>query len=154
MLFLVFQLGSDRYAIRASAVAEVLPLVNVKQIPQAPASIAGVFDYHGQPVPLIDLSQLALNSPSRKWMSSRIILVNYVRSSERHLLGLLAERATTTLRREDNDFAAAGVANPDARYLGPVTMDDLGIVQRVEIDNLLSEDLADRLFRESIGVVR
>lgn len=153
MLFLVFQLGSDRYAIRASAVAEVLPLVNAKQIPQAPPSIAGVFDYHGQPVPLIDLAQLALNNPSRKWMSSRIILVNYVKSGERHLLGLLAERATTTLRREDKDFSSAGVANPDARYLGPVTTDEFGIVQRIEIDSLLSEDLAARLFSEYTGVV-
>jgi chemotaxis-related protein WspB len=153
MLFLVFQLGSDRYAIRASAVVEVLPLVNVKQIPQAPAPIAGIFDYHGQPVPLIDLAQLALNSPSRKWMSSRIILVNYVKSGEKHLLGLIAERATGTLRRDDKDFSSTGLANPDARYLGPVTKDELGIVQRIDVNSLLPEDLADRLFRESTGAV-
>ena len=77
MLFLVFQLGKDRYAIEAHQVIEVLPLVNVKQIPQAPAGVAGVFDYHGTSVPLIDLAELALGKPSRRWMSTRIILVKY-----------------------------------------------------------------------------
>jgi CheW-like domain len=41
MLFLVFQLGTDRYAIEAAQVVEVLPLVNAKHIPRAPrASLA------------------------------------------------------------------------------------------------------------------
>jgi chemotaxis-related protein WspB len=58
MLFLIFQLGTDRYAIEAAQVAEVLPLVNTKNIPRAPLGVIGVFDYHGTPVPLIDLSEL------------------------------------------------------------------------------------------------
>ena len=53
MLFLVFQLGKDRYAIEAHQVIEILHLVNVKQIPRAPAGVAGVFDYHGASVPLM-----------------------------------------------------------------------------------------------------
>ena len=64
MLFLLFQMGEDRYAIEATQVLEVLPLVNFKRIPGAPSSMAGVFNYHGTPVPLIDLSELALGRPS------------------------------------------------------------------------------------------
>ena len=60
MLFLVFQLDEDRYAIDASRVVSVLPLVKAKAIPHAPAAVSGAFDYHGEPVPLIDLSRLAL----------------------------------------------------------------------------------------------
>ena len=63
MLFLVFQIGKDRYAIEASQVVEVLPLVNVKHVPQAVVGVAGIFDYHGAPVPLIDLAELALGMP-------------------------------------------------------------------------------------------
>src|SRR5258705_7379594 len=98
MLFLVFELGKDRYAIEASRVVEVLHQVNLKQVPRAPGGVAGVLDYHGAPVPLIDLSELALGRPSRKWMSTRIILVEYRGTSgETHVLGLLAEQATETL---------------------------------------------------------
>jgi chemotaxis-related protein WspB len=180
MLFLVFQLGKDRYAIEAHQVIEVLPQVNVKQIPRAPAGVAGVFDYHGAPVPLIDLTELAVGKPSRKWMSTRIIVVKYripladARGSEEpilsrdregavadsnagnhtieiHALGLLAEQATETLRRNEEDFADAGLAVSDTPYLGNVTTDSRGIVQRVEIQSLLSEGVRDQLFRERIG---
>jgi chemotaxis-related protein WspB len=152
MLFLVFQLGSDRYAIDAGQVVEVLPLVNVKHIPHASAGVAGVFDYHGAPVPLIDLSELALGKPSKPWMSTRIILVNYgMEPGQTHLLGLLAERATETLRRSEEDFTDPGVAVPDASYLGAVTTDADGIVQRIEILNLLPDHVRNHLFLGRIG---
>jgi chemotaxis-related protein WspB len=152
MLFLVFQLGKDRYAIDAAEVVEVLPLVNVKNIPQALAGVAGVFDYHGVPVPLIDLTELALGKQSRKWMSTRIILVNYrVETGQTYLLGLLAERATETLRRTEEDFTDTGVAVADTSYLGAVTTDGVGIVQRIEVRNLLPETVRSQLFRERIG---
>ena len=151
MLFLTFQLGKDRYAIEAAQVIEVLPLVNWKQIPRAPAGVAGVFDHHGAPVPLIDLAEMALGQPSRKWMSTRIILVNYREDSGvAHVLGLLAERATEVLRRNEEDFTPSGVAAGGAPYLGPVTTDGAGIVQRIEIRSLLSESVRDQLFREPV----
>src|ERR1700691_5928842 len=102
MLFLVFQLGTDRYAIDAADVVEVLPLVQSKLIPHTPPGVAGIFDYHGVPVPLIDLAELALGKPSHRWMSTRIILINYrQKSGEAQLLGFLAEHATETLRRPE-----------------------------------------------------
>jgi|SRR5579862_4167701 chemotaxis-related protein WspB len=152
MLFLVFRLGKDRYAIEAHQVIEILHLVNVKQIPGAAAGIAGVFDYHGAPVPLIDLAELAVGEPSLKWMSTRIILVEYGSGAgETHVLGLLAEQATETLRRKEEDFKDAGLAVTDTPYLGNVTTDAEGIVQRIEIHNLLSEDVRKQLFPEQKG---
>jgi chemotaxis-related protein WspB len=152
MLLLVFHLGSDRYAIDAEQVVEVLPIVNVKHIPHAFAGVPGVFDYHGASVPLIDLTELALGKPSRTWMSTRIVLVNYcVEPGQTHLLGLLAERATETLRRTEEDFTDSGVAVPDASYLGAVATDAVGIVQRIEIRNLLPDHVRNYLFLERIG---
>jgi chemotaxis-related protein WspB len=151
MLFLVFHLGQDRYAIEATAVVEILPLVNVKQIPQAAAGVVGIFVYHGTPVPLIDLGELALGESSRRRMSTRIILVNYpVGPGRTCLLGLIAEQVTETMRRNEADFSDAGVAIANNTYLGPVTIDAGGIVQRIDIRNLLSESVRNQLFRERI----
>ena len=151
MLFLVFQLGTDRYAIEAADVVEVLPLVHSKQIPHTPPGVAGIFDYHGAPVPLIDLAELALGKPSQRWMSTRIILINYRQGSgEVQLLGLLAERATETLRRSEKDFKDSGLAVPGAPYLGPVLIDASGIVQRIEIRKLLSESICSHLYGEPV----
>jgi chemotaxis-related protein WspB len=119
MLFLLFRIGDDRYALDALQIAEVLPVVGVKGIPQAPAGVAGIIDYHGSPVPLIDLSQLALGRPARRRLSTRIVLVHYAdQKSTKHLLGLLAEGATETMRRDPADFVASGVGNDPAPYLG------------------------------------
>src|SRR6185503_19851205 len=101
MLFLYFQLGVDRYALDCSQVVEVVPLLGIKRIPQAPAAVAGVFNYRSKPVPVIDLSRLALGRPARPHMSARIIVVTYPGEDDtQHLLGLIAEKATETVRRD------------------------------------------------------
>ena len=69
------------------------------------------------------------------------------------MLGLLAEQATETLRRNEEDFSDAGLAVSDTPYLGNVTTDARGIVQRIEIRNLLSESVRNLLFPERVGSV-
>jgi len=150
MLFLLFQLGKDRYALDVSQVAEVLPLVHLKQIPQAPPAVAGIFDFRGTPVPVIDMSQTALARPAQRRLSTRIILAHYPdQNGGTRLLGLMAERVTETLRREPSDFVAAGVDNDDAPYLGPVASDARGLIQWIEVDQLLTPAVRDVLFQQA-----
>jgi chemotaxis-related protein WspB len=152
MLFLTFRLGEDRYAIESAQVIEVLPLVELKRIPGAPAGVAGLFNYHGASVPLIDLAELTLGKPSRKWMSTRIIVVNYSDgSSGGHVLGLLAEQATQTVRRTEEEFKDSGAHTPAAPYLGAVAVDASGILQRVEINHLLPQSLRSQLFQQTVA---
>lgn len=147
MLFILFQLGGDRYAFDAAQVAEVLPLVQVKKIPQAPAGVAGVFTYRGAPVPVIDLSELALGRPARARLSTRLLLVHYPDATGvRRLLGLIAENATETLRREPGDFVASGVKSDGAPYLGPVVNEARGLIQWIEVEKLLPASVRDALF--------
>jgi chemotaxis-related protein WspB len=154
MLFLTFQLGQDRYAIEASHVVEVLPLVCAKEIPQSPPGIAGLIDYHGMSVPLIDLAELALGKPSRKWMSTRIILVNYAAQvGPARILGVVAEQVTETLRRSETDFQPSALAIPGAPFLGSVLADAAGMIQRVAIEDLLPEGIRNLLFPELAGAV-
>src|SRR6266403_5966949 len=77
MLFLLFQLGNDRYALEAKRVVEVVPLLALKRIPQAPRGVAGIFNYRGRPVPAVDLSELALGQPANERLSTRIIIIHY-----------------------------------------------------------------------------
>jgi len=202
MLLLIFKIGADRYALPASQMIEVVPLVNLKKIPQAPPGVAGVFNYHGQPVPVIDLSELATGTPAQARVSTRIMLVNYSNASgpplpaepgvphaadrriypaaatrgeelpgslptevgvprmaaarlsdtsapatgSKHILGLMAEQTSETIRRGKADFMSAGVTVKTAPYLGSVLMDARGMVQCIEIERLLTESLRDLLF--------
>ncbi len=151
MLFLQFQLGKDRYALDSSQVVEVLPLLGIKQIPQAPAGIAGAFNYRGQPVPAVDLSELALGRPARRHMSTRIIIVRYPDGNGTlHLLGLIAEKATETVHRDPADFTDSGVNNGEAPYLGPVAAAPNGLVQWIEVAKLLPASVRDVLFKQPL----
>lgn len=151
MLFLVFRLGQDRYALDATDVVEVVPLVHVKRLPHAPPGLAGLIDYRGEAVPVIDLSELALRQPAQRRMSTRIILLRHGDGSV-PLLGLIAEKATTTLRREAAEFIATGVRNDGAPYLGPICADGGGILQWVDAQQLLSPELRHAIDAEQAAV--
>src|ERR1700760_3978795 len=104
MLFILFQIGQDRYALPASNIIEVLPLVNLKRVPCAPVGVAGILNYHGFPVPVIDLNEMMLGEPARRRLGTRIILVMYSRESEHpRSLGLIAESATNMIQRSLQD---------------------------------------------------
>ena len=147
MLFLMFRLGKDRYAIEATQVVEVLPILAAKRLPHAPPAVRGVFDFRGTPVPLIDMTQLALGHDVRENLSTRIVLVHHPdgRGGER-LIGLLAEHVTETLRKDAGQFRDSGVELPETRWLGPVASHEGGLVQWLKVDQLLTPELCELLF--------
>ena len=147
MLFLLFQLGKERYALPTNRVVEVVPLLELKQLPQAPRGVAGIFNYHGRPVPAVDLCALTLGQPASERFSTRIIIVNYPDvSGTNHLLGLIAERVTEPLRKDVNEFLDSGVRLKEAPYLGPILMDNLSPVQWIYEQRLLPEPVRKLLF--------
>lgn len=143
MLFLLFQLGLDRYAIDARELVEVLPLTNLKRLPHAPVGVAGLFDYRGTTIPVVDINQMALGWPSARRLSTRILIVE---CGDGTRLGLIAERANEMLKREAGDFVESGVAVEDAPYLGPITRDSHGLVQWIHPQELLSAKVREALF--------
>ena len=146
----MFQLGKERYALEASRVVEVAPLLALKRLPQAPKGVAGIFNYRGCPVPALDLSELALGVPSSERLSTRIIVVNYqAANGSSHLLGLIAEHATEMLRKDPKEFVDPGLKIDAAPYLGPVLIDSRGAIQWLDTQRLLSESTRSLLFSNS-----
>lgn len=145
MLFIVFRLGQDRYALNARELLEILPLAQVKRLPHAPAGVAGLLDYHGVMLPVVDLSALALGQPAAERISTRLVVVEMENGRR---FALIAERANEMLQREATDFTAAAVAVDAAPYLGPVTRDDRGLVQWITPHKLFSPAVYDALFHQ------
>jgi chemotaxis-related protein WspB len=154
MLFLLFQLGKDRYALEASRVVEVVPLVELKQLPQAPKGVAGILNYRGRPVPVVDLCALTLGHAASELLSTRIIIINYPDARGTHrLLGLIAERATEAVRRDPKDFVDSGVKLAEAPYLGPILMADSAPIQWIYEQRLLPEPVRNLLFSQPAALV-
>jgi chemotaxis-related protein WspB len=102
---------------------------------------------------VIDLAQLALGRPSQYWRSTRLVFVHYRDTREPadadtppRLLGLIVERATQTRRIEREHFADSGIATPHARWLGPVASDELGMIQWIDVQQMLDDDVKALLF--------
>ena len=147
-LFLVFHIGSERYALKATEVAEVLPRLPLKPIAHAPLWVAGIFAHRGALVPVIDLSALTFGQPAEARTSTRLVLVNYQPHAwvESRWLGLILEQATDTLRCNPEDFQPYGLDNRQAPYLGPVLEDAQGLVQWVRVNDLLDDAVRRVLF--------
>jgi chemotaxis-related protein WspB len=143
MLFLKFRIGGEQYAIHAAEIAEVLPLLRITPVPQSPLGVAGLINYRGRSVPVVDLGELLLGEPARVHISTRLILV---RLGE-NLLALIAEHATDMIRRDSGSFANSGLASDAAPYLGAVTQDGDGFIRWIEVQRLLPPALSSVLFR-------
>jgi chemotaxis-related protein WspB len=147
MLYLLLEVAGQQYAVEASRVVEVLPLVQVTVIPRAPTEVAGIFSFRGRPVPLVDLRRLTLRRPARPKFSTRIILVaDRADDGSEQLVGIIAERVTETTRRAPEDFKDTGFANPATPYLGGVVSTGGGLVQRLDVRQLLPQATRDMLF--------
>jgi len=134
MLFLLIQIGDEDYALSADCIVEILPLVEMKRTRGTPQEVAGSFNYRGAFVPAVDLDQLELGRPAPMRMGTRIVVVEVgAGGHRRELLGLVATRATETLRCEAEAFSPFAIA-------------PRGLVQRLDIETLLPARLRDVLF--------
>ncbi|MFB4390874.1 MULTISPECIES: chemotaxis protein CheW [unclassified Pseudomonas] len=155
VLYLLFHIGGQRFALDVREVIEVLALRRLKPIAQAPAWVAGVLGHRGALVPVIDVSALSFGATAAQRTSTRLVLVHYRGDPQRPdlQLGLILEQATNTLRCAPQEFQPYGLDNAEARYLGPVRQDAQGLVQRIQVDDLLSDAVRSLLFPEEHGQV-
>jgi chemotaxis-related protein WspB len=110
--------------------------------------VAGVFAWRGRVVPVLDLCALTFGQAAEARTSTRLVLVNYRPQAQQaaHVLGLILEQATDTLRCDPADFKPYGLDNPQAPYLGPVREDAQGMLQWVRVNDLLDESVRAVLF--------
>jgi len=149
MLFLLFRLGESRYVLATRDVVEVVPGIRLTRLPTAPDYVAGLFNYRGTSVPVIDVSSLLLQQASAPHLSTRVALVKVpVAGDDERLLGLLIEQATETVKIDEHEFVDPGIQAPDAACLGPVYPDTDGLITRLEPRRVLQRLDQNILFPE------
>ena len=151
MLFITFRLGGQRYALEAERIVEVLPLVELQTVLRAPPGIAGTLNYHGEFVPVLDLSQMILGRPAPPRLSTRLLVARVKRDQDFRLLGIIAENVTETMRCEASDFASPGIVSGEVPFLGSVRVDERGSVQRIDLDRLLAGQQRDFVFEPPVA---
>jgi chemotaxis-related protein WspB len=147
MLLLMFRSGASLYAIDAKRVVEVVPRVDVRPIPHAPAHLSGLLNYRGRVVPLIDFGVLIGASQSQPVLSTRVILTEFTAHDGRNqLVGIVAENLNHVVNVDPRQVVSPAMSLAEAPYLGALLQLDLGLVQTIAADKLLSERMQDALF--------
>jgi chemotaxis-related protein WspB len=149
MLLLTFTLAGEPYALDVAAVIELVPRVELRAIPHAPACLAGLLGYRGEVVPVIDLGLLLGSSPSTDRLSTRIILVKSAPGGQNRgdeprdpaggdarILGLIAERVIDLVPVGPEQVAPAPMHLPQAPYLDSVARIEGGFVPLIAISKL------------------
>ena len=147
MLWITFKAGQLRYALEARKIIAIVPLAMLRACAGAPPYIAGLFNFRGAPVPVVDLGRLTGGVPCSAYLSTRIILAPYAAQDGRQrTIGLLAESVTETLDKQASDFTDSGLATPGTPYLGQLAMSASGFIQQVVVEHLLPKELEGMLF--------
>lgn len=148
MLFLLCQVKDANYAVSAQEVVEVVPRVELLALPKAPAFVAGLLNYRGDAVPVLDLCVLMHGESCAAVFGSRIVLVHYrhLQQSSR-VLGLIVARVTETLERAPEDFRSSAISGDATPYLAEVTPYRNGLAQRIDVEQLLPAEVHNILFQ-------
>jgi chemotaxis-related protein WspB len=162
MLLLTLTAGANRYAVDVARVVELVPRVELRPVPHAPAFLAGLLGYRGKVVPVIDLGLLLGAAPCPDRLSTRIILVNdpsgdhNQREDDRaspagepgqprprldpdrdgQLLGLIAEQVSDLVPVRPEQVVPAPVHLPQAPYLDAIAQTEQGFVPLIAVSKL------------------
>lgn len=126
MLCLFVRAGSERLAVPAAAVVEVVPAVRLHPPADGPPWVAGVFRFRGAVTPVIDLPRVTTGIPCPLRLSTRVVILG---AAGGRPFGLLAEQVTDL-----KPLAAVGPAYqtppaPGRPDLGPLVADADGVVR-------------------------
>ena len=130
----VFALDEQRYALRLSAVAQIVRVVEISPLPKAPEIILGVVNIRGQIVPVFHIRK-RFRLPERDISLSNHLII--ARSAKR-VVALVADTVIGVVTRADGELTTVEQIFPGLDYVeGVVKLDD-GLVFIHDLDTFLS----------------
>ena len=149
MRYLGFYLGKGHYVFPLKEIVEVLPILPMRDIPQAPPYIGGLINYRGRLIPVLDLCRLATNSPCRQLLSTRLFVVRIKSSTnQERLLALMVEKALNVVEMDAEQFNQHPVTIDTTPYLRGLATQAANVTQCIDIHKILQEEIADLLYQE------
>ena len=140
MLYSQFFVNEDRYVLPIRDIVKIAPYVALKPIPLLPDYIAGLMNYHGCVIPVVDVCQLLVSRPSRKILSTRIIIVELKDDNGMWMsLGLVVEKSTEVIMVEEHLFDRSPVNNPESLIIGPVAIVNGYLITKISVQAIFDK---------------
>ena len=127
--FLIFTLRNERYAMNVSDLAEVMEPPPTFPIPKAPKSFLGVMNFHGSPIPVLDLASFLHGDPPKS--TGRILILD-------HKIGSLALRIDT-VERIVSDIRGLQIQQDEGSYVRQSILFNTVKIPLFALDILITE---------------
>ena len=148
MLVLTFYIGPTRFAIDASRVSQVVPRVPLRALPLSESYVAGLLDFRGTVLVVVDLATRLFGTSCASRLSTRIIIVRIKHCDREIFIGLIAEQVTELCQ---TDLPAATHSKPtDSEHecLGRMLRVGDALAQWIEVDQVLPASARLQIFEQ------
>jgi chemotaxis-related protein WspB len=146
MLHLTFCIGPMRFVIDARHVSQVVARVPLRPLPLSEPYVAGLLDFRGTVLVVVDLATRLLGTACASSLSTRIIIVRIKHDDREFPLGLIAEQVTELCHADVPMAERSKSVIQDHDFLGPIVRVDGALVQRIEVDRVLPESVRHQIF--------
>jgi len=128
----VFDVEQQRYAIRVSNVSEIIRMVQIDPLPDAPEWVSGVINLRGQIIPVIDLRKRLGKESAEMDLTTPIIIT---REQGQGRIGIVVDTVDDMAHLESADFEP-GNGSGDLEGLAKIHGE---IIVMIRLDELLPQ---------------
>ena len=133
----LFQAEGQHYAVDCSYVHEIIPLVSIEPIPTSQSHVVGFITFAGQPLTVLDFTQMIAGKPSATYLSTRILLFREENASQPKLpFGLIVEKAIELENIEAEAFVPMQLQVNELIYLDGIANIGGRAIQKVDVSKL------------------
>jgi purine-binding chemotaxis protein CheW len=138
--YLTFSLAGEEYGIGILKVKEIIGMMTITQIPQAPGYVKGVINLRGKVIPVIDL-RLKFGIESISYTEKTCIIVVEIKSSDRKIqIGIVVDSVSEVRNIKPGDIEDTPTfgARMDTGYILGMAKIEGGVKILIDIDHVLS----------------
>jgi purine-binding chemotaxis protein CheW len=142
LLLLAFDLETQRYALRLSAVQQVARMVAVNPLPKAPDIVFGVINVHGKIVPVLNVRRrFGLPGKREIDLNDQLIIANTLRRS----VALVVDSVIGVLDLPAAQMIETNAIVPGVKHVQGITNLNGDILFVHDLDSFLSLEEEDQL---------
>lgn len=126
---LSFRVADQNYGLPVACVRQIIEMVAFTTLPGAPEMVAGVIDFHGQVIPLLDMRLRLLQPPQPYTLRTPIVVAQL----DEYLVGLVVDTVTGVVeippqQLEDSEKILSRELAPQPLYLAAVAPQTDGLL--------------------------
>lgn len=150
MLRLVsFKASRFDFGVDLACVERVIPLLEIRKLPDAPSAVLGVINLHGSIVPVFDLCAKLGTRPNPVDVTTKLLVIR----TPRFRRAIVADEVYGVVQFQNDQITLSEKIGTSARYLKGVASAHGGLIHIFDLELFLTSDEDLQLDRAMAGFV-